>query len=111
MNPHLATRKVRFSFNLFAVAFTIGYFISTINYSSADLSKGTIKACIHEVGQSSYSGLESSKNNFSKITSQSVCLINFNSDFIKANLSNYRNFLISLFERNVFYVYTTIHAP
>jgi hypothetical protein len=111
MSFNLARHKFRFLFNVLAMAFTIGYFVSAVHYSPTHLPKGTTKPLLHEVGQSSYLGFESGKHNFSKIPWQFVSLINFRTDVIQTNLRNYQNLFISLFERNVFYVHITIHAP
>jgi hypothetical protein len=111
MNFHLARHRFRFLFNVLAMAFTIGYSISIVSYSAASLSRETAKPLVHELGQASYLGFESGQQNFSKIPFQSLCQISFQPDVVQTHLRNYQNLFISLFERNVFYVYITIHAP
>jgi len=98
---------------LFSRLLTIAFAVVCISSAFADnnhvYSKVNYKASLEE--QIQQPGSSTTTTNLSKFTPLAYANVNVTFDLPQAELAKAKAFFISRYERNLFYVHTTIHAP
>jgi hypothetical protein len=98
-------------FRFFTAAFVVICFSSGFAYSNTHYNKLNYKTSLKELIQQSTTGTTSNTNQLSKFTPLVQCNYDVTLDVPEAELAKAKAFFISRYERNLFYVHITIHAP
>jgi hypothetical protein len=111
MNVSTIQKNVRLFFSVFTLLFTIAYFPSPFNYYTPRYAKANAHSSLEECVTQSGASIISTGQQLNKITALDHPDFDIALSDSSINIVQSKALFISLFERNVFYVFTTIHAP
>lgn len=97
-------------FSVSALLFAVAYFSSSFNYYSPRYHKANQTSSIEEFVTQSPASLVSAGSLY-QITGIAHFVFDISLGISSIEIAKSKGFFISLFERNVFYVFITIHAP
>lgn len=103
-------KNLKLFFSVFTLLFAVAYFSSSFNYYAPRYAKSN-HASIEEIVTQAGTSVVSVNQHLYKITGVDHFVFDITLKASSIEITSLNAFFISVFERNVFYVLTTINAP
>jgi hypothetical protein len=110
MNLSAIRKNLKLFFSVFTLLFAVAYFSSFFNYYTPRYAK-TSHTSIEEFVTQAGTSVVSVSQHLYKITGLDHFVFDITLSSSSIEIASSKAFFVSLFERNVFYVLTTINAP